>query len=282
VVSFAKNYFKMKTRNELSISQWLDVLLSKGLFSFSREMLQIELTGMTEIAIKRGLNRLCTRGKIVSLYKGYYLIITPQYSSKGILPPPLFIDAFMKHLTRAYYISLLNAAVYHGSSHQQPQEYFVMTSFPVLRPTIKKGLKINYISVRTIPDALIETRKTEAGYMKISNAVLTACDLIQFEKRIGGMTRAAIVLKELSDEISPSDFSSSLINHIHITSLQRLGYVLETVCKKRELADALFQAMVNENLRFFRIPLKAGKIKTGFSSDNRWNVIVNLQIEIEE
>jgi hypothetical protein len=129
---------------------------------------------------------------------------------------------------------------------------------------------------------LIEKRKTEAGYLNLSNAALTACDLIQFEKRIGGLNRAATVLNELNEVIKPSDFTHLLIKHTHVTSLQRLGYLLENVCFNTELAHTLFQAMKKENLSLFRIPLKASKETKGYSSDNRWKVIVNTEIEIDE
>jgi predicted transcriptional regulator of viral defense system len=197
------------------------------------------------------------------------------------LPPQLYLDAFMKYLNRPYYIALLNAAAYHGASHQQPQEYFVMTGFPVLRPTQKKGLKINYISIRTIPDQLLEKRKTEAGYLFISNTALTACDLIQFEKRIGGINRAATVLSELAETLKPADFTPALLQHSHFTALQRLGYILEYVCFNPELAEALFLAMKKQQAGLYRIPLKpAGKTK-GYSSGNRWKVIVNTEIETD-
>ncbi|MBX2928047.1 MAG: type IV toxin-antitoxin system AbiEi family antitoxin [Saprospiraceae bacterium] len=272
----------MAEHNEISTTQWLDKILAKGAYGFSKEILQKELPDFSDIAIKRALSRLSSKGEIISLYKGYYLIIPPQYASKGILPPPLYLDAFMKHLKRPYYVSLLNAAAFHGASHQQPQEYFVMTGFPVLRPTQKNGLKINYVSIKEIPEVLIEKRKTEAGYLNVSNAALTAGDLIQYEKRIGGMNRAATVLNELAEAIKPTDFSSSLLTHVQVTALQRLGYLLESVCLNQKLADALFEAMRKEQLSFFRIPLKPSKDTKGYSSENRWKVIVNTEIEIDE
>lgn len=272
----------MADQNEISIIQWLDKLLAKGAYGFATKALQQEISGYSDIAVKRALSRLSAKGKIVSLHKGYYLIIPPQYSNKGILPPPLYLDAFMKHLERLYYVALLNAAAFHGASHQQPQEYFVVTDFPVLRPTKKKGLKINYISIKGFPQSLIAKKKTEAGYLNISNAALTAGDLIQFEKRVGGLNRAATVLNELAEVVGPADFSTTLLQHLHVTTLQRLGYVLENACSNTELADALFEAMKREKLSMFRIPLKAAKETKGFSSDNRWKVIVNIEIEIGE
>lgn len=272
----------MAEKKEMPINQWLDKLLANGIYSFALDTLNHEIPGHSETAVKRSLSRLRAKGRIISLHKGYYLILPPQFLSKGILPPSMFLDSLMKHLQRPYYVALLNAAAYHGAAHQQPQEYFVVTGFPVLRPTLKKGQKINYISINEIPDSLIEKKKTEAGYLKISNAVLTASDLIQFEKRVGGLNRVAAVISELVDVIKPIDFTPFLLNHAHTTALQRLGFILEYICMNMELADALFDSLQGQNLRLFRIPLKAAKVVKGFSSENRWNVIVNTVIEIEE
>lgn len=271
----------MSDVNEISINQWLDNLLARGVYGFAKEAIQHDMPAYSEIAVKRALSRLSAKGKIVSLYKGYYLLLPPQYASKGILPPTLYLDAFMRHLQRPYYVALLNAAAFHGASHQQPQEYFVMTDFPVLRPTHKKGLKVNYISIKEIPEPLIEKRKTEAGYLNVSNPALTACDLVQFDKRIGGLNRAATVLNELAEAIKPTDFTTALLQHVHITTLQRLGYVLDNVCYNIELANALFEAMKRDELSLFRIPLKAANETKGFTSGNRWKVIVNTDIEID-
>lgn len=265
-----------------SLEKWVDLQLSMGRYGFALSALRNYFDGQSETALKFALKRLADKNKILSIYKGYYLIIPPQYLSKGILPPNLFLDTFMKFLGRPYYVALLNAAAYHGASHQQPQEYFVMTNFPVLRATHKKGLKINYISVKQIPEKLLEQRKTEAGYLTISKAALTATDLIQFEKRIGGLNRAATVLHELVEVLQPTDFSRALLGNASTTALQRLGYLLEFACDKPELADALYEAMKTHPLNCFRIPLKASHAIKGFSSENRWKVIVNTEIEIDE
>jgi hypothetical protein len=73
-----------------------------------------------------------------------------------------------------------------------------------------------------------------------------------------------------------------VLQHVHVTALQRLGYLLEYACFNTELADALFEAMKREELSLFRIPLKAAKETKGFSSDNRWKVVVNTEIEVDE
>jgi predicted transcriptional regulator of viral defense system len=187
----------------------------------------------------------------------------------------------MQVLNRPYYLGLLSAASYHGSSHQQPQEFFVVTSFPVLRPMQKKGIKINFISKREIPSKLLENKKTEAGYLKISNAVLTATDLIQYAKRIGGINRVAAVLAELVENIQPSAFDNDLLENVSVAALQRLGYLIDKVLDNQVLASALMTLLDNNNTPLFRIPLKAAGETKGFETDERWKVIVNTSIEID-
>lgn len=272
----------MSKQEEITLGQWIEKLQSRGRSAFSLSLLANELPGYTEIATKRALSRLTVKGRIISIYKGYYLIIPPQYSSKGILPPALFLDGLMKNMERPYYLAMLNAASYYGASHQQPQEFFVVTSFPVLRTTQKKGLKINYISKKVIPEILLESKKTETGYLKISNPTLTACDLIQFEKRVGGMNRVATVLNELAESIKPEMFSVELIEYVPATALQRLGYILEVILENEFLSNALYTVLQEKEISFFRTPLKTSTSIKGFSSNERWKVIVNTEIEIDE
>lgn len=262
--------------------EWVNQLLAKGKYAFALHQFRTDFPEQSETANKFALKRLADKEQIVSIHKGYYLIIPPQYRSKGILPPTLFLDAFMKELDRPYYLALLNAAAYHGASHQQPQEFFVVTGFPVLRPMQKKGLKINYISKKEIPVSLLDTRKTEAGYLKISNPALTATDLIQYAKRVGGFNRVATVLSELAESIQPDAFDNSLLQHVPVTALQRLGYLLDKVFDNQLLANALYHALQNNESPLFRIPLKASAPAKGFTSDERWKVIVNTVIELDE
>ncbi len=255
--------------------------MSLGKYGFSLNILRESFPLHTETALISALKRLSSKGKVVSIYKGYYLIIPPQYSGKGILPPYLFLDDLMNYIGRQYYVGLLSAAAFHAASHQQPQETFVITTFPVLRATNKKGIKINYLSVRRFPEELIEKRKTETGYLNISGPCLTATDLIQFEKRIGGLSRAATVLYELSEVLTPACFNETLMKKTPVTTLQRLGYLLEFACDRQELSDALYEGMLMQKIKFYRIPLKASGMTTGFSSRNRWKIIENTQIDID-
>ncbi|MBS0647333.1 MAG: type IV toxin-antitoxin system AbiEi family antitoxin [Verrucomicrobia bacterium] len=265
----------------LSINDWIENLASKGRHSFSLNEVRYAFANDTEAAIKLKLTRLVEKKKIISIHKGYYLIITSQYASRGVLPPALFIDGLMKFLERPYYVGLLNAALFHGAAHQQPQEYFVVTNFPALRPTIKKGIKINYISKKEVPELYLEKRKTETGSIAISNPALTAIDLVQFDKRVGGLDRAATVLNELAEAIKPEQITKRFLREVPVAAIQRLGFLLEVILKK-DIGKHLYKVSQKERLDFFRIPLKTSAVKKGYLSDERWKVIVNTEIEIDE
>jgi predicted transcriptional regulator of viral defense system len=237
---------------------------------------------VSNAAVKLALNRLSSKNKIVSVFKGFYVIITPEYSLKGMLPPFLFIDSLMKHLNKPYYVGLLSAAALHGASHQRAQEFFSVIQLPQLRATSKKGIKINYIGRKKIPGNFLEQRKTEAGYVWVSNPELTAVDLLQYEKHIGGINRAASVINELAEVMKPEGFTDEFISVTPVVMLQRLGYILEKLVGNENLSGSLYSKMINAYPSLQRMPLRSGKPETGFPSDPKWKIVINEEIEIDE
>ena len=268
--------------NYKRLEYWIEECQSKGKLAFSLAELKKNFESDSETSLKRVLDRLSEKEKVVSVFKGYYVIVPPQYSSKGILPPAMFIDGLMKFLERKYYVALLNAAALHGSSHQQPQEYFIVTEYPVLRATSKKGIKINYISTRQLPpESLTEKKKTETGYINISNPLLTSIDLISYEKKIGGLNRASTVINELVETVKRNDISEELINYASVSSLQRLGFILDEVLNKKELAEKIFSLSKRIGLKFYLVPLKPSGKKNKEQINDKWKLKINTEIEID-
>jgi predicted transcriptional regulator of viral defense system len=187
----------------------------------------------------------------------------------------------MEYIGKPYYIGLLSAAAIYGAAHQQPQEFFIMTTTKQLA-TQKKGIVINYIIKKKIPAQFLKNRKTETGYVKVSSPELTAFDLVYYSNRIGGINRTSTVLNELAETIQPDNIKGELVQSFSVSTIQRLGYILETVLKEEQLANRLWKISENLNLRFFRQPLLTGKKTAGHNTDPKWKIIINTDIEIDE
>lgn len=264
-----------------SINKWVDDLLSKGKNAFSLQQVKGSFTQHSEAALKRSLNRLSTKNKIVSVHKGYYVIVSYEFAAKGIVPPLLYIDGLMKFLNRPYYISLLSAAALYGAAHQAPQVFMVNTAFPALRASAKKNSKIKFISVKELPPNLLEQKKTESGYVQVSSPELTALDLVNFAKQVGGLSRAATVINELVEYIKLEKINEELANYAETATLQRLGYIADQILHQQELADAVENICHQQNLKFFRVSLMAKGKRYGFPCNERWKVVENSVIEID-
>ncbi|OFY86667.1 MAG: hypothetical protein A3F72_15635 [Bacteroidetes bacterium RIFCSPLOWO2_12_FULL_35_15] len=273
----------MKKRHPYhALDKWAIELQSEGRHSVSLEELRKKFPKKSEAALKLNINRLIKKRSIVSVYRGYYLLIPPQYHRWGILPAVLFIDGLMKYLGRQYYVSLLSAAAQHGAAHQQPQEYFVIIPPPALKLTVKKGIKINFINKKKVDMRFVEKRKTETGYYNISSPEMTAADLVFYAKRVGWMSRVATVLAELSDEMKPESLNVSFVKAIGVATLQKLGYLLDEVLEKHELAEALYKAARKARISFSTIQLMRGAGRKKYAVSSKWKIIDNVQIEIDD
>ena len=90
------------------------------------------------------------------------------------------------------------------------------------------------------------------------------------------------VLNELTEAIKPEMFSNDLFEYVPVTTLQRLGYILDTVLENDLLADALYRTVEQKKKNLFRTPLKTSSSVAGCPVNERWKIIVNMKIEIDD
>jgi predicted transcriptional regulator of viral defense system len=258
------------------IAHYVDSLQAKGCYVFSFD----ELTntfGQGDNAIRKALMRLSKKGRIVRIREKFYVIVPPEYSRQGVLPPTHFIHELMSFLDKPYYVGLLSAAALHGAAHQQPQSFQVITQKPTTRPINVKNIQIQFFFKSKIPLHGLIKRKTDTGYIQVSNAALTAIDLILFERRIGGWYRIVELLEELLENINVEMLVTVLKNPFPMSVLQRLGYLLAHVFDFPYYEDAVFQVIRNKN--YFRVPLDSSKEKSGKSLNQKWKIIENTDWE---
>jgi len=73
-------------------------------------------------AVTQALSRLSQKGKIVSVYKGFQIIIPAENSIRKIAPPDQFINYHMEYIGKPYYVGLLGAAALHGGGPSTTSE----------------------------------------------------------------------------------------------------------------------------------------------------------------
>jgi predicted transcriptional regulator of viral defense system len=68
------------------LSEFVQNLAAKGHVSFSFEDVQ-KLKSSSPIAVKAALRRLQKKGDVAMPYRGFYVIVPPEYRAAGCLPP---------------------------------------------------------------------------------------------------------------------------------------------------------------------------------------------------
>jgi predicted transcriptional regulator of viral defense system len=260
----------------LSISIYIKKLLSYEEYSFSWNEL-IANINKSEISLRRKLERLVEKREIVNLRRGFYLIIPPRYSKTGYVPIQLYVDKLFKFLDREYYLGFYSAAKIHGASHQQTQRDYIVTSPPSLLDIKKGNFDLRFSTSSDCSNINILTKKSDAGYYKISSPALTAIDLIHYQKKIGGLNRILSTLEELIEEITIEDVQNLLTWYPNKASLQRFGFFLEMYQADKKILNLIYKHISIS--KFFPVLLNSDTNQKAGKVNNKWKVDVNIKLE---
>ncbi len=260
----------------LSISEYIKQRLAVEDYSFSWEELSSAI-GKKDSALKKELAYTVTKGDVMYLRHNYYLIIPPRYSNQGKLPIELYCDKLFKFLKREYYVGLYSAAKFHGASHQQIQRDYIITAKTPLLDIKKEAIDLRFFTISKWPKKNITTKKSDAGYFKISDPVLTAVDLIYHQTKLGGINRMLAILEELIEEIKVADLKDLLTWYPHKSVLQRFGFLLEELQADEKLTNILFEYINSDN--FYPVLLSPKSNQKPGAVSNKWKVDINIKLE---
>ena len=266
----------------MTIREWIRHREISGFPTFSVEDIRMAFPNHSEQVIRNELFRLSSQGILYSAYKGFYVIIPPQYAANRIVPPIYYIDHLMSYLKKPYYISLLNAAEILGAAHQRPQRFSVTTIYPKPSVSSSKNNTLVWAYRKEIPSDFLLSKNSETGVIHYSNVELTSIDLVQYEQYIGGLSRAATILEELAEKMDFRDASKKLFVHTSIATVQRLGYILEEVLGQKDVAEVLYTELLSYTKRFRYVPLSTDRPEKNAGKDTRWKVNINSIIETDE
>jgi predicted transcriptional regulator of viral defense system len=253
---------------------FINTIRAKGRHSFALEEVRSEFD-ISDKALNQNLYRLKQKKRIAQIRNGFYAIISPEYSSQGMIPLSLFINDLMETLNRKYYVGLFSAAALYGAAHQQPMESFIIIEKPALYDIKNAKVKINFLVKKDWSNEDVIQRKTDAGYMNVSSPELTSLDLFYYLSNVG-ISNATTVMQELIEAIRPAKFARTVKKYPQTTTLQRLGYILDVELNNKMLSDIVYKFLAER--RHFTIPLVPG-IKEEGDTNPKWKIIHNVTIE---
>ncbi len=250
-------------------------LAEAGRYHFSTE----ETVGALDVskpAALAALRRLKVKGEVAVPYRGFYVIVPPEYRRIGCLPAEQFVPNLMVHLGLDYYVGLLSAARYYGAAHQQPQELQVVVAKN--RPSIRCGqVRVAFIARREMQRGPTQSRNTPRGIVLISTPELTSIDLVGYPRHAGGWGNVATVLSELAEAIDPAQLDQ-VARQAPTAWVQRLGYLLELVEQPR-LANRLTPLVEQRDPDM--VSLTPWLKKRGASRQRKWRLLVNDSVETD-
>lgn len=266
----------------MTLQKWIKDRAIHGYPTFSIE--DVRGAGMysSEQIMKNELNRLCSNKTIVNVYRGFYVIIPVHYVLRGSVPATYYIDQLMAYLGKPYYVCMLSAAELLGVAHQRPQQFSVMTTYPRRQLVTTRNVTTDWFYRETLPEDALVLKNTETGTIRISNSLLTAADLVQNQQHVGGLSRVATILEELTEQIDIDSQLPALIPFVKTVTWQRLGYILENVIEDKETADKLFEQLRASSARMVYKPLSSSAEDNPSVRDNRWKININVEIETDD
>lgn len=256
-------------------SNFISDLMAKGRYTFTVEDAE-KVLGPTRVATRAALRRLSKKGEIVMPYRGFWVIVPPEYKIVGCLSPEQFIPQLMEQLDEPYYAGLLSAAMYHGAAHQRPQVFQVVVAKN--RPSIECGrVRVNFIARKNVAEIPTIPFKTPRGLLRLSSPEATAFDLVGYSGRAVGLDNVATILSELAERLDGEKLVE-VAGFSPVAWAQRLGYLLDLV-GANDKADELARYLVQ--VRPELTPLDRSKPFKGAPKAVRWAVMVNAEVEAD-
>ncbi|MBM4253944.1 MAG: hypothetical protein FJ146_18405 [Deltaproteobacteria bacterium] len=257
-----------------ALLHYIEDLQAHGRLVFTSDESRKALDVSSNAFLKASL-RLMQKNKIIRPASGFYVIIPAEYRSRKSVPPEWYIDALMKFHGLPYYAALLSAAALHGSAHQAPQEFQVVTTKP-LRPISVGVTRVRFFTKKDLAATPVQDVKVPTGYFRVSTPEATALDLIRYYSRAGYFNNIATILAELGDHLDAEKLRLAAEFDGEVAHAQRLGYLLDQFTDPAP-SGHLYEWISERNPKF--TALRPGWRGPVMRRDERWRVLVNDEVE---
>lgn len=250
-------------------------LAAQGRYHFTSAEAE-RIAGASRLAVLKALRRLRARGQVVMPFRGYFVILPPEYRRLGCLPADQFVPDFLTRKRVAHYVGLLSAAEIHGASHHAPQVFQVVVAKRRRRLTCGR-LRVEFVLRKDAGKVPTEERHTDRGPFRVSTREATAFDLIGFPSHAGGLDNAVTVVSELAEGLDARRLAEAA-GTASLPWAQRLGHVLDAL-GRADLTGPLAEYVAGRVREYVRLAPRAPARRS--RRDSRWRIVANAPVEPE-
>ncbi len=226
-------------------------------------------------ALEAALRRHGTTGAIrrVSRKSDFFIIVPPEFRAMGAPPLEWWLDDYMNHLGVPYYLGLLSAAAWHGSSHFAVMESQVMVGRR-LKPIEVGRTRIRFFLKAGAAATPAGRHSNPWGSIAVGTPEATLLDLLRYPAG-GGIGRVSLIAADLAKSCRPPGLKAALDAADDTTSAQRLGYLLE-VLQQNGLSAAIAKWLSKRRIRMVDLEPDGG---SPWDASARWHIRVNARLE---
>lgn len=267
------HYVPTATVSPSALADWL---IARGRHFVTTEEVA-ELVGVEPNVVSISLQRAREANKIVSVTKGGWVPVPPEYRDAGAPPPLHYVDPLMRHLGHIYYVGLLSAARLHGASHQVPMVLQVVT------PALLRDRRVGSNRIEFIRRSLAGSRPTvqrnvPTGRITVATPEVTVLDLVEAPSSGAGLGNVATVIGDLLLEgaIDPDALAEAAADYPSAVA-QRTGYLVDRMAD--DVASSIELDPLEELVADATYTVLDPQRPREGEHDRRWRVIVNTDIE---
>ena len=256
-----------------STNRYIETLQAEGIYHFTTSDAADALE-VSPTAARAALRRLKKKAVIASPYRGFHVIVPPEYRRLGCRPAEHFIPDLMEYLDEPYYVGLLSAASYYGAAHQKPMLLQVITR-KRRRGLTCGAVRVNFFARQDMPETTVTKRNTQTGILRVSSPEATALELVGYIRHSGGLDNVTTVLAELAEGID-QDRLQAEASRSPVSWSQRLGYILNFLGAD-DLAKGLHRVLRRRSFHY--IALAPSVSMVGAKRDHDWKLAANVALE---
>jgi predicted transcriptional regulator of viral defense system len=270
-----RNMEHQTAQNRIKAKELPAWLLSNGISSATTAQI-VDWLHIPINHVPQRLAPLQKRGLMVSPARGLWMPVSPEFISWGAPPAIEVIDQTMKYLGTDYYIGWLSAAALYGATHHAPQVFQVATSRTIRDRNVGRS-KMQFYLRSHIGSVPVIYRETRSGTATVSAPETTLLDITSDLPIAGGINNVANIVIELCEENPPDMELLVAVAALYPTStIRRLGWLLENYTDVSG-TDCLYS--LSESAK--KNPSKLLPTAKAENLDNRWNLFINTQVEVD-